>query len=131
MCMIDDSDDRCTVISEANYTARKDHRCTECGRAICIGEAYRRETIVFEHARSTWKTCLHCQRVRDWLSVECGGWAFGEIEEDIHEHAESGYGMRVKMMAVGMDRKWQRKDGRLWPLPRAPQAPTSLPSPAK
>ena len=122
MCMIEDSDGYCVVLSNSVFTARKEHRCTECRRKIQVGERYRRETTVFDHSRSGWKTCVHCQRVRDWLTAECGGWVWGCIEEDIREHADNGYGMGVKIMAVGMARNWTRKDGRLWPLPRMPKS---------
>lgn len=73
------------------------------------------------------KTCAHCQRVRDWLTAECSGFVYGSIAEDIHEHAEEGYGLAVKMMAVGIYRHWKRRDQRMWPIPRMPKlsAPVS------
>src|SRR4051812_27618700 len=122
MCMIDDSDGNVTMLSERTPVARIAHKCAECARDIRPGERYTVERFVFEGSLSAHKTCGHCLRVREWLRDECGGWLFGGIEEDIREHAAEGYGIAVKMMAVGMARCWLRKDGqRLWPLPRRPK----------
>lgn len=122
MCMIEDADGYCTVLREHHRIARKEHKCTECHRTIGIGESYLSEAPLFDGDVSGWKTCAHCQRVRGWLTAECGGWMWGGIEEDIREHAEdSRYGVGVKLLAVGMDRQWRRRDGRMWPLPRVPQ----------
>jgi hypothetical protein len=60
--------------------------------------------------------------VRNWLVGECGGWVYGEIYTDIEEHSWEGYGAEIKLMAVGMRRKWTRKDGKPWRLPRQPKS---------
>lgn len=69
--------------------ARKQHRCTECGRAIQPGEKY-------EHVRAKWEgdirthnTCAHCLALREWVQahVPCFCWAHGNIEEDAIETA--------------------------------------------
>lgn len=122
MCMIDDaSDERVTVLHERHYTAKKEHTCNECRRVINAGEHYMVERFIHEGEAHTHKTCRHCERVRQWLNDECGGFLYGDIEEDIREHADEGYGLAVKMMAIGMERNWKRRDGRMWPLPRMPK----------
>lgn len=126
MCMIDDSDGSVTVLHERHPVAKIEHKCLECRRVIKAGERYMVERTVFDGRANTHKTCTHCQCVRHWLTLECGGFLYGGVAEDIHEHASEGYGLSVKMMAAGISRQWKRRDGRMWPLPRLPK--TSVPS---
>lgn len=121
MCMIDGDDDRVTVLHERHRTARKEHRCAECGRGIVVGEPYLVERFINDGEASTHKTCRHCEAVRGWLLSECGGWLYGGVAEDIGEHAQEGAGgLPVKLAAVGISRRWKRSDGRMWPVPRFP-----------
>ncbi len=122
MCMISDADGLCVVLHDKDQIARKEHKCDECSRQIPIGETYKNECLVWEGAKSTHKTCAHCMIVRNWLLGECGGWVYGEIYTDIEEHSWEGYGAEIKLMAVGMRRKWTRKDGKPWRLPRQPKS---------
>lgn len=121
MCMIDNCDGYTTVLHERHPVARIQHKCAECGRVIHKGERYLNEGTLWDGKKKTHKTCAHCEVVRQWLTQECSGFVYGGIWEDISEHAWEGYGIRVKMMAVGMERNWERKDGRMWPLPRFPK----------
>jgi hypothetical protein len=124
MCMIDYCDERATVLHEQNRVARKQHKCSECQRQILTGEQYMHEAIVNDSSVDIFRTCEHCQVVREWLSEECGGWAYGGVEEDIREHFYEGYGLPVGRLAAGMSRHWRRRDGRLMPVPVCP--PTSI-----
>lgn len=119
MCMLDDADGRVTIINEGCYvTARKPHKCAECRRTIDAGERYHRESFVFDGRFQAHKTCAHCMVVRDFLSEECGGWLYGDVEEDAREHCHSGiYRMDLYRAVVGMQRNWRRKDGRLMNVP--------------
>lgn len=126
MCMIDMADERVTVISERIGRARKQHKCDECSRRIEPGEQYLAEFYKSDGRTENHKTCSHCQVVRKWLNDECGGWIYGGVEEDIREHSWEGHGIRVKMMAVGMERYWRRRDGRMWPIPRLPKTTHEL-----
>lgn len=117
--MIDDADGRVTMLSDRWQVARKTHICHECKREIEPGEQYRNERFKWDGAVSTHKTCRHCMAVRDWLMGECGGWIYGYVEEDLHEHATSGcYPMYVLRMAVGMRWKWRTPRNRLMPIPK-------------
>lgn len=121
MCMIENADGTCLVLSDRNYKARKTHKCAECGRVIGIGETYRVERLVFYNEASTHKTCPHCVIVRDWLNGECGGFLYGGIEEDILEHVHyGGYGIGVGRLAAGMCKAWRNKDGQVLALPKMP-----------
>lgn len=120
MCAIDDADYFCEVLSSRTLTARKAHRCNECGRTIEPGESYLCEFLTDkEQGARVHKTCAHCQIVREWLLRECGGWLYSGIAEDIGDHA--GYGMPVARLVVGINRQWYRIDGSLMPVPTLPQ----------
>lgn len=120
MCMYEDCDERAQVLGERYQKARKEHRCSECARVIKPGEKYLVEFIKSDDVEQI-KTCSHCEIARDWLSAECGGWVYTAIEEDVMEHAQSGYyGKDVKRLAVGMRRMWTTVKGTLMPLPKLP-----------
>lgn len=119
MCMLDDADGMVTIIDGGSYvTARKPHKCAECRRTIEAGERYHRESFVFDGRFQCHKTCAHCMVVRDFLQDECGGWLYGDVEEDAREHCHGqGYGMDLYRAVVGMRRNWRRQDGRLMNVP--------------
>lgn len=121
MCMIDNGDGLVTVLYERHPVAKKEHKCNECHRAIPAGEKYLYETYVWDGKVHTHKTCRHCQVVRKWLLGECSGFLYGAIAEDIHEHAQEGYGVGVKMLAIGIYKKWKRRDGNIWRIPSVPK----------
>jgi hypothetical protein len=121
MCMIDYySDGTVRTLKTVKVKARKPHPCSECRRFIQTGETYLYESCVFEGLFLVYKTCEHCQAVRDWLYKECGGFLYEGVFEDFWQHAdEEGeyYGWDVKRAAIAMKNKWARRDGSLRPLP--------------
>lgn len=122
MCMIDDCDERVTMVSSGDVTARREHKCDECYRVIRHGERYRRDAFVSEGEFHHHKTCGHCMVARQWLSDECGGWMYGGVEEDVRDHC-TGYGeypFGVHRLAVGMRNRWTRRNGALMPIPVLP-----------
>jgi len=122
MCMVETADETVNMLYDATVTARKNHKCSECSRVIAKGEQYLLERYAFDGEITTSKTCAHCQVVREWLQRECGGWLFGGVAEDIHEHAREGeYGFGVKKLSIGMSMKWQLRRGGLWPIPVVPR----------
>lgn len=120
MCMIDVADESVTMLASHIRTAMKPHKCAECWRTIEPGERYTIERFVSDGRVDTHKTCRHCIVVRDWLCAECGGWVYGDVEEDLHEHAVDGYPMPVKRLAVAMRRDWRNHAGCLMPVPTVP-----------
>ena len=117
MCMIDYGDGTVRMLENARLvTALKRHKCAECWRQIEVGEKYHREKFVFDDEFTTHKTCAHCMVVRNWLADECGGWLFGEVQEDAADHAR-GSGPDLARVVIGMRWKWRGPSGRLLPVP--------------
>lgn len=122
MCRIDGNEYPPEMFTETHPTARKEHRCCECGRVIHPGERYERIDGVWDRAdgMQTYKTCSHCQMARSWLQAECGGFLFTEVAEDLRDHFYDG-GMEdrywIGRMVIGMRHRWQGKRG-LMPVPR-------------
>lgn len=71
-------------------TASKQHKCSECSRAIQPGERY--EYVVGKWGRTfdRFKTCARCLAVKEFVaaSVPCFCWAHGNILDDCHQTAE-------------------------------------------
>ncbi len=83
------------VYSTQMRISRKSHKCTECRRAITIGERYEYFTGMWNNRFSVFRTCPHCLCIRDWarISFPCYDqcWAYGgvldEVREYVHEEA--------------------------------------------
>lgn len=121
MCRVDYCDEHCTVLADAWRRARKPHKCTECGRVIDPGERYHFEAVLFDGAVGPHKTCEHCSVARNWLGWECGGFVYGEVAEEIREHAEEYWPNHATKLLLrldaGLKARWRRTDGSLWRVP--------------
>lgn len=118
MCLVNDSDGYLVLLEERHNRAKKPHKCTECNRVIGAGEVYLLEKAILDGDFETYKTCAHCQVARAWLMVECGGWLYRGVYEDIAEHVSDGKGTAAVRLLIGMRRKWGKKDGALMRVPR-------------
>lgn len=71
-------------------TARKDHKCYECGRLIAPGELY--EYVAAKSYGDMWyaKTCSRCLDLRTYVlaHVPCSCWTHGNMIEEVIEDAE-------------------------------------------
>lgn len=124
MCAIDDAE-RVETLQDVMRKARKEYRCGECSRAIRTGETYRYVFGKLEGDRVTYRTCQHCLIGREWLTINCGGWLYEGVMEEIEEHAAEYPKIALPLLriAVGARRKWQRFDGAgLMPFPKLPPA---------
>jgi len=65
-------------------TARKQHKCGECARAILPGERYEYATGIWDDGPSTHKTCSDCLSMR--AAFFCDSWDYGELWADLREH---------------------------------------------
>ena len=120
MCMVDYSEPS-KVFHRYERRARQEHKCDECGRVIAPGERY--EAVAgLDYDDHWWKAkcCEHCQWARGWLNVQCNGFVYHGVREDLEEHWDEDYLLRdldLGRRIIGMRRKWQRKDGSLMPVP--------------
>jgi hypothetical protein len=73
-----------SVYSESTPTARKEHKCCECGGTIQIGEKYHYCHGIWDGRASTYKVCVDCDSLRKSLDAEAH-WdevtAFGQLCE--------------------------------------------------
>lgn len=101
-------DDGPDFFSDRRLKARKMHRCDECKRAIMAGETYNNYFSVHEGASYTHKMCAHCEIGAAWLVKNCGGYVFGEIRDDLYEHAEEypGIAPQILVLTNGMRHQW-------------------------
>lgn len=74
-------------------TARKLHRCEECGRFIRPGETYEHVTGKWNGDLDTFKTCSHCRDIRQFVknSVPCFCWGHGNLDEDVANTIQDAY----------------------------------------
>lgn len=110
-------------IRHARPTARKAHKCDECGRTIAPPEIYRLHVFVEEGRFDRSITCAHCGVAQDWLSAECGGYLYHGVADDIQEHVEERhYGLDLARLAIGIKRQWRRlRSDSLMPVPALPK----------
>ena len=124
MCRIEYSDGPLAeIIQRKPVKARKDHVCHECHRVISKGEPYLYEFYYYDGRAFTHKTCEHCKVGREWLMNNCNGFIYGEVNDDIQEHAEevSSFNKRMAIQlyrySVGRRRKWRSFREGLLPVP--------------
>lgn len=72
------------------HTARKEHKCTECGDIIKPGEQYEKVTGLWNNKWSTYKTCMDCISIRD--EFFCEGWYYGQIWDYLCDHIREAEG---------------------------------------
>jgi len=76
-----------TLLKEKTVTAKKPHRCYECGRVIKPGERYQSLFGVGGGTAYNMPTCLQCQALRDYVesNVPCACLGNGTLLDDAHE----------------------------------------------
>ena len=87
-----------------------------CDREIETGETYCR-TVQLEDSIWVWKTCSHCEAMINECDLH--GYTCGDgVDPDTFSEfdAESIFDLRCKVM---WRRKWRRKDGTLYPIPKS------------
>lgn len=121
MCAVDYGEP-CDFMRKLERTARKDHKCSECGRVIAKGESYEYVTGKGDGYIFDAKTCTHCMWARQWLVVQCDGFLYHGVFEDLEEHWTEEPILRsldLGRRIVGMKRRWRRRDGELIRIPEA------------
>jgi len=111
MCAINDADP-VAFCYQKSRKARKDHHCSECGRAIQKGEPYTHSSFGADGSVGTNKACSHCEVAGKWLQKHCGGYCFGEISEELKEHYEDGYREdNLQRLLIGIRCGWKASQG--------------------
>jgi len=85
-CIYVDMDDPVRMLREGEVTARKNHRCMECGVRIKKGTRYWFDNYFHEETITYHKMCLDCKSLRDVFF--CDGYIFTEQIERLREHIE-------------------------------------------
>lgn len=83
VCLDHDYDGFNEFYSDRLVTARKPHKCCECGGAIGSGQRYQRASGKNDGNLWTEATCAVCAEIR--AAFVCGTWIFGELWESIRE----------------------------------------------
>lgn len=85
-CYVETCDgDRPEVYAQDEVTARKPHKCCECGAEIPKGERYERFKGKWEGEWEEYRTCLGCVECRDAFSC---GFTFTEFWSDFFDSTE-------------------------------------------
>lgn len=114
MCRIDDYDGEGMWLRDlAQRTARKDHRCDDCGRTIAKGERYTYGVWLGEGDLCPVKACAHCVTAGHWLTRICGGHLWPGVVEELEEHWNeerwSLGSIALGELVVLARRRWQRQ----------------------
>ena len=99
-------------------TARKEHKCSDCGRTIRPGETYRRG-VGFEAGEvySQWKDCRHCDFVLQAYDI---AWDGEYSPDSFHEWAGDGFqDLAEARLQAGFRKRWTTAQGNLWPIPES------------
>jgi len=108
--------------------ARKMHECNECTRTIHPGEPFRKDFVVWDRGSAgSFLTCEHCSVLLEWLGVNCDGWIFGEVVDDIHEHSKDYKRLDLARLVVGARRGWEKFNPRGFAGMAVPKMPRKVP----
>lgn len=96
-----------TVWRQSTPVARKEHKCSECGRPIDPGHQYEHVFGVWDGRADTFKTCARCFAMREWVKahVPCLCWAHGNMREEVIETARN-YAHEAPGLLFGMYRRY-------------------------
>lgn len=104
-----------SVFSKTERSAKKEHKCDECGRRIRAGERYENVFGVWDGDASTFKTCPNCVALREFVvaHVPCCCWLYGNMLEDCvntardyaHEAPGLMFGVYRRMVAIQRARR--------------------------
>lgn len=84
-CPLREADEAATVYNSETRTARKDHVCYECRKAIPRRTKYVHISMLFDGTWDDFKLCLLCEEIGDHFS--CGrGRLLGELWSDLQQY---------------------------------------------
>ncbi|TYC93010.1 hypothetical protein [Novosphingobium sp. BW1] len=75
------------AFNERWRTARKPHRCCECGAWIKPGDRYNYVSGIWDNQPDSHHTCVECVQVRDWIVSQSTRWdcepCFTQLYDDM------------------------------------------------
>lgn len=89
--MSESCDEECEVYEERFRTARKEHRCSACKRAILPGHRYCTVFALYDGNTTTYKRCGSCQRLHEHLVELCR-----EASDDLWPRDDLGCGLKYE-----------------------------------
>lgn len=119
MCMYGDGDYPDFFKTQKIKSARKEHKCSECGRVIAAKESYEKTTGKWGGNIYTFTQCNHCQIACNLLIKYCDGYVFGSVKEDIYEHINEvlPWSRDARRIYAGMSNKW-KFNGKMLNIPK-------------
>jgi len=90
-------------LSEEKRRARKDHRCSDCGGVIAVGETYVHVSGMWGGRIETYKICSGCGSLRGVFGCACFGELKSEIFEELHETGDLPIGDFGALGAAKLD----------------------------
>ena len=119
--------ERPSVVRTTTPTARKLHRCRECGGDIHPGERYESVWGVWEGRPEAYKICPDCVALVDYITAHapCYCRLFGGLHEDARETLEwivglantPGMGMECGRLLVACRRRRAARRNRIYGQP--------------
>lgn len=72
-------------------SARKAHRCDECGRPIEVGEPYEYVFGTWDGGTAWYHTCPECRSLQQWVQahVPCFCWAYTAMLQDARDTVDA------------------------------------------
>ena len=112
--------DQASVFRSHTPTARKAHKCYECGVTIPVGAKYERVNGLWDARWSTYRFCLPCSEIAKEFSD--GGRCFGFLWEGMEENWDEGAHITACLNRLSTAAAKERllRQWRLWKLPDEP-----------
>jgi hypothetical protein len=96
--------------------ARAEHTCNLCHRTIRVGTGYRRVRMVDGPDGWIWKECPHCTAFIHLASLDALWYDDGLTHDDVRDFEPST--VSEARWWIQWKRRWTRRDGTLYPIPR-------------
>lgn len=96
------------IITDDVVTAKKEHRCSFCGKTIVPGERYRNQFIADGGDSYTWKSCLPCERFVEKFNVQEGCWDEGITQMDFQDSVIELWREQFPLEDVKQTKTWQK-----------------------
>ena len=100
--LVYETDGEWGITRDRTHTARTEHKCSECGRKIIIGEVYEYSWGVWSGEQDTYKTCSDCLSARK--AFFGSQWVYGMIWDYIFEEEDFPVNVLDKLTPRALNR---------------------------